>query len=143
MTYLSNTKVDIIIEQKSITTTLLELFRDKWKSLAMEEDSEEAAKEFRQFYLDNEKHMKDFLQRNDLPGIFDVNYVRTSKVEKRQPPGHQIGINFAAAEEDNNDKRPNITIYDIFPFGEPKRVLGKLIVDILLFKCAKLLTQSL
>lgn len=34
--------------------------------------------------------------------------------EKQQPPDYQIGINFAAAEQDNNDKniRPNITIYD-------------------------------
>lgn len=101
MDYLSNTKVNIIIEKKPITTILLELFRDKWKSLAMEEDSETAATAFQQFYLDNKAHMKDFLQRDDLSEIFDVNYVRTTEAEKRQPPDYQIGINFAAAEMDN------------------------------------------
>jgi len=123
MDYLSNKKVNIIIEEKKKkTVTLLVLFRDKWNSLAMEKDSEEAAKEFQKFYLDNKEHMQDFLQRHDLPEIFDVNYVRTSKVEKYQSPGPQIGINFAAAEKDNNKKRPDITIYDS---GKDRKETGK------------------
>ena len=112
MKYLSNKKVEVETSSGRGTKSLLQVFRDKWNSLAMEEDSEEAAEEFQKFYLVNKEHMQDFLQRHDLPEIFDVNYVRTSKKEEKQPPDYQIGINFAAAEKDNNDKRPNITIYD-------------------------------
>ena len=106
MKYLSTKKVE--------GDTLLKVFRDKWNSLSMEKNSEKAAIAFKQFYQENETHMKDFLQRHDLPEMFFVNYVRTTNAEKKDPPDYQIGINFAAAELDNNNKlnRPNITIYD-------------------------------
>ena len=65
MKYLSTKKVE--------GDTLLKVFRDKWNSLAMEKNSEKAAIAFKQFYQENETHMKDFLQRHDLPEMFFVN----------------------------------------------------------------------
>ena len=114
MHYLSSKMVLVETSSGCATKSLLEVFRDKWNSLAMKEDSETAATAFQQFYQENKAHMQGFFQKYDLPDIFDVNYVRTSSAEKKQPPDYQIGINFAAAELDNNDKniRPNITIYD-------------------------------
>ena len=115
MNYLSNKQVEVETSSgRHATKSLHEVFREKWNSLAMKEDSETAATAFQQFYQENEAHMQDFLRKYDLPDMFDVNYVRTSDAENRQPPDYQIGINFATVELDNNNKlnRPNITIYD-------------------------------
>ena len=113
MNYLSTKMVEVETSSERAPKSLLEVFREKWNSLAMEEDSETAATAFQQFYQENETHMQGFLQKYDLPDIFDVIYVRTSTSEKSNPPDYQIGINFAAAEMENGKlNRPNITIYD-------------------------------